>query len=287
MVPTLSKLPNRLILPDLLGYGGTDKPTDPAAYAYHLMVRDIVDILDAEGIDKVVSLGHDHGVGTATRFYNHHPDRTAAVITMNVAYRPINKEQPFDLDAVNAMGKKAFGYTPFDYWYLFTAPDGPKILNENVDRLWDVAHANKFEDMRDIMCAPGGLRRYATDRSIPSIEIRAYSKDEKLKEEWIGRLKENRFEAPVCWYLALTQNHQFESDKKIKDDNIKVNVPMLYIGCDQDAVCRPELIKPPQEAGLLPDLTVEILEGVAHWPMYERPEETCRIIMDFVHNKGL
>ena len=67
MVPFLSKLPNRLIIPDLLGYGQTSKPTDPKAYDYKLMTNDILDILNAEGIDKVISLGHDHGVGTASR----------------------------------------------------------------------------------------------------------------------------------------------------------------------------------------------------------------------------
>lgn len=48
-----------LIVPDLLGYGGTSKPADPKAYKHSLMSKDIVDIVDHEGIDKAIAVGHD------------------------------------------------------------------------------------------------------------------------------------------------------------------------------------------------------------------------------------
>lgn len=48
-----------LIVPDMLGYGGTDKPTDPAAYLSRAMSRDLVDLLDAEGVDTAIAIGHD------------------------------------------------------------------------------------------------------------------------------------------------------------------------------------------------------------------------------------
>lgn len=48
-----------VIVPDMLGYGGTDKPEDLAAYTGSLLVQDLVDILDAERVDKVIVIGHD------------------------------------------------------------------------------------------------------------------------------------------------------------------------------------------------------------------------------------
>lgn len=51
-----------MLAPDMLGYGGTDKPTDPAAYVPSLLTKDVIDILDAEKLDKVVSIGHDLSV---------------------------------------------------------------------------------------------------------------------------------------------------------------------------------------------------------------------------------
>jgi len=48
-----------LIVPDMLGYGGTAKPTNVEAYGANLMAKDIVDILDSEGIQKAILIGHD------------------------------------------------------------------------------------------------------------------------------------------------------------------------------------------------------------------------------------
>ena len=48
-----------VVVPDLLGYGGTDKPTDPELYIESLMTQDLVDILDAVGVDKAIAIGHD------------------------------------------------------------------------------------------------------------------------------------------------------------------------------------------------------------------------------------
>ena len=48
-----------LIIPDMLGYGGTDKPVDPALYIHSAMSQDVISILDAEKVEKVVAIGHD------------------------------------------------------------------------------------------------------------------------------------------------------------------------------------------------------------------------------------
>ena len=48
-----------IIVPDLLGYGGTDKPVATEAYRPSLMAKDIIDILDAEGLERVIVIGHD------------------------------------------------------------------------------------------------------------------------------------------------------------------------------------------------------------------------------------
>ena len=48
-----------IIAPDLLGYGGTDKPTDANAFRMKFMVGDIIDIVDAEKAEHVIVISHD------------------------------------------------------------------------------------------------------------------------------------------------------------------------------------------------------------------------------------
>ena len=58
-VPALQQAGYAVIAPDMLGYGGTSRPTDKEMYKYSEISADIIDILDAEKVDKVVVIGHD------------------------------------------------------------------------------------------------------------------------------------------------------------------------------------------------------------------------------------
>ncbi|KAF7979937.1 hypothetical protein HWV62_40362 [Athelia sp. TMB] len=92
-----------VLVPDLLGYGGTAKPDDPAAYVQSLIVRDIVDILDAEGVQK--------GTMTNSRLGNYFPDRVIALGFLNIGYSPPLFAANFD--ALSAATKAAVGYEIF------------------------------------------------------------------------------------------------------------------------------------------------------------------------------
>lgn len=62
VLPYLLPLNCKIVVPDLLGYARTTKPTDLKAYNYRLMCQDMLDVLAAEGIeDNVITIGHDFG----------------------------------------------------------------------------------------------------------------------------------------------------------------------------------------------------------------------------------
>ena len=48
-----------IIAPDLLGTGGTDKPAALEAYSLKTMSSEIAELLECEGIEKVVGVSHD------------------------------------------------------------------------------------------------------------------------------------------------------------------------------------------------------------------------------------
>jgi pimeloyl-ACP methyl ester carboxylesterase len=48
-----------LVVPDQLGYGGTDKPKESSAYVHSRLAQDLVDILDHENVTDVIAIGHD------------------------------------------------------------------------------------------------------------------------------------------------------------------------------------------------------------------------------------
>jgi soluble epoxide hydrolase / lipid-phosphate phosphatase len=178
---------------DCLGYGGTDKPTDYKLYDFQKMIGDFVEILDKESVDKVISVGHDWGALPAQRLYNFHPERVLGVITVSVAYFPPGP--PFDLDQNLEATKQLFGYGTYWYWKLFTADDGPNILNDHIESLFDAAHGIP-ESWMQTFCEPDGMRNFLLEDRRQEVE--SYVTDE-FRKNWVDRLKRDKFDAPQCW----------------------------------------------------------------------------------------
>ena len=70
----------RVVVPDMLGYGGTDKPHDPAEYTTKKLCNDIAALLDLLDVRKAVLIGHDWGAYVVGRFALWHPQRLLALV---------------------------------------------------------------------------------------------------------------------------------------------------------------------------------------------------------------
>ena len=75
----------RTVAIDFLGFGSSDKP-EGAQYSFPQQLGDVEAVVAALGLDKVVPVGHDAGGPAAVNFALRHPERTAAVVLMNVFY---------------------------------------------------------------------------------------------------------------------------------------------------------------------------------------------------------
>lgn len=75
-----------VIVPDLRGYGGSDKPaaTDAGTYAKRTMAADVVALAAALGHERFALAGHDRGALVAFRAGLDHPDRVAHLAILDV-----------------------------------------------------------------------------------------------------------------------------------------------------------------------------------------------------------
>jgi soluble epoxide hydrolase / lipid-phosphate phosphatase len=48
-----------VIAPDMLGYGGTDKPTNPEQFAASKTAKDVLEIVEKENAENVIVIAHD------------------------------------------------------------------------------------------------------------------------------------------------------------------------------------------------------------------------------------
>ncbi|KAM0425710.1 hypothetical protein ACHAPT_008957 [Fusarium lateritium] len=257
-----------IVAPDCLGYGGTSKPTDVNSYAHQHMTADIIEILDSEKLSTVISVGHDWGSALAQRLYNFHSARVAGLIMVNVSYIPPTRK--FDLDVVNELTRKAYGFGIYEYWHFFTSEDAPKIMDQNLESVYSVAFGDPYTWLQN-WCTPGGMRKFITEgRTQPTLP---YATAEH-KADFMDRFgKQHGFGAPSCWYKAFLVPEITEADFELVPEDAKVvNVPAFYWGGEQDFVCRTSALKPSIDAGLLPNVKSVTIEG-GHWALLEKPVE--------------
>lgn len=280
VISKLSDLPNKLIVPDCLGYGGTDKPNDTNLYAFHELANDLADILDHENVQSTIIIGHDWGSAIAQRTYLHRPELFCGVVLLNIAYM-VPSDHPFDLASVNELTEKVWGYPQFSYWEFFTAPDATEIVDGNMERMWQVLHGDVKEWMKKLFCVPGAMRNFLLSEE--GVPLKSYASRSGWKEEFMQQFK-NGFAPAFQMYNSAVLNIQHKSDLTIPRENLKIKVPMLFIICAEDAVCRPEVMNEAKERGLVPDLKEVVVES-AHWSPMEKPDDIALHIREFLADR--
>ncbi|MCC6313501.1 MAG: 2-succinyl-6-hydroxy-2,4-cyclohexadiene-1-carboxylate synthase [Thermomicrobiales bacterium] len=79
LAPALARH-HRLIMPDLLGHGGSSAPTDPARFAAERQIVDIMVVCRVLGVDRFHLLGYSMGARLALAVAANCPDRIARLV---------------------------------------------------------------------------------------------------------------------------------------------------------------------------------------------------------------
>lgn len=68
------------------GHGQSERPRDPARHTIGDLVDDLVSVLDAQGLERAVLVGHSIGTQVILEAHRRHPDRVLALVPMCGSY---------------------------------------------------------------------------------------------------------------------------------------------------------------------------------------------------------
>lgn len=101
----LTRAGHRVVSYDARGHGDSEPAPDPAAYEYADLVADLVAVLDARGLDRVVLLGASMGAATTLAYALDHPERVAALVQVTPAHLGLPQADPDELERWDALAE--------------------------------------------------------------------------------------------------------------------------------------------------------------------------------------
>src|SRR4051794_2802250 len=137
----------RAVVPDLRGFGESDKPEDVSEYRVGLSVADMLAILDALDIERAHVVGHDWGAGVAWSLALMAPERVDRLAVLSVGHPAAYGARTL------ADREKAW------YMLLFQFPEAEELLRRDdwaLLREWAATHPD-LEQVIEDLARPGAL----------------------------------------------------------------------------------------------------------------------------------
>jgi pimeloyl-ACP methyl ester carboxylesterase len=119
-IPALVEAGYRVIVPDMLGYGETEKPADASRYALENILADMLALLDTLGLQQVDLVGHDWGGVTSWELVLNFPERFRRHVVLSMG----NTDLAMDMQSVSEVSASW-------YMYLNTEEATPQLYAAN------------------------------------------------------------------------------------------------------------------------------------------------------------
>ncbi|KII93233.1 hypothetical protein PLICRDRAFT_171017 [Plicaturopsis crispa FD-325 SS-3] len=266
------------IAPDMLGYGGTDKPTDPLAFKWSLLTKDIIGILDAENIHSSIAIGHDWGSALTSRLFNYYPKRFTAYAFLALSYRAPTPGA--DAAAGNAYIKTIVGRELFGYWFFFAEDGANKIIEENYERFQSIMFPEDPEDWKQSLNPTGATREWLLTNRKPSLALASYITPEDAAQHRDVFLK-GGMASPLCWYKARVEGILSEDEKNIPLDNYNPTAPVFFGAATKDHIClaaggKAEIAKTCKGATTIKEYDAD------HWLILSHGEQISKDLLTWV-----
>ncbi|MFE1507706.1 alpha/beta fold hydrolase [Streptomyces sp. NPDC058726] len=274
-LPALAAAGYRAAALDVRGYGRSSRPAATDAYRMRELVADAVAVVHALGERSAVVVGHDWGSAVAANAALIRPDVFRAVAMLSVPYAPRGGPRPSTVFA--SLG----GDDEFHVSY-FQEPGRAEAEIEPDVRGWLAGFYTALSagsppapgTPPPYFVSPGGTLR---DR-FPTGPLPAWLSEADL-DTFAGEFERTGMSGALARYRNMDRDWEDLAEY----DGAPVTQPSLFIGGGLDASTTWMADAIDAFPVTLPGLvSSRILDGCGHWLQQERPDETSRILTDWL-----
>ncbi|KAJ6539724.1 Alpha/Beta hydrolase protein [Mycena capillaripes] len=258
----------RVIVPDMLGYGGSDAPIDPAQYTTKRLAGDLTALLTALGVDRAVVVGHDWGSFTAGRVALWHPDRVLALVVMSVPFTP-------PAIAPTSLTNVATRAPNLGYQLFLASPEAAPALETNIP--YFIALTFNPPSAPVNFTPTGALRTLLTSPPSPaSIDALPCLLKGDVRRAYLRAFRARGMTGPTNYYRTTRLRYLEEAAVASSSSNapglsLSPTLDVLSIYGTLDATIAPAALK--IQRRFVSRLTEVPIEGTGHWVMIQDASE--------------
>ncbi|THH06110.1 hypothetical protein EW146_g9715 [Bondarzewia mesenterica] len=264
-----------IVAPDMIGAGRTSRPLDSRAYRLNLLADDIINIIDAENVDKVVGVAHDWGCVVLSRLSALQPERFNAFVWLGLSFmEPIT--EPFNLNATLLHMKEYLGYEGYSYWQFLEREDASEVIEKNVDSFLQLFYPKDPGYWLTYMALPGKTDEWMASGMQPGFA-------DYLTKEDLEALRQNilvgGIRSSLNWYISQLRNNDLEDNRAIQKETWKIQSPSFFAVALRDCICTAKRGKDTMALYAAAEVkTVEFNTG--HWVHLEAVQVVIFGLMD-------
>jgi soluble epoxide hydrolase / lipid-phosphate phosphatase len=276
-VPHLVSLGLRVVVPDMLGYGGTDAPADVSLYSLKNVADDMAELVRqvVPGGERIILGGHDWGGAAAWRMALWHPALIRGIFSVCTPYAPPNPQYA-DLPTLAKL------LPNFRYQVQLAGPDVEREVGADpgkIRALLNGIYGGRGPQGEPVFTTEKGVIFENLDRMGPSPLLSPEEVDfyvgEYVRNGGIG--------GPLNWYRA--RRHTYEEELALLEQGSggkppRLAMPALMVTAEKDAALPPRMSEGMEahfDSGL-----ARATVGGTHWALWDSAEEVNAAVGRFV-----
>ena len=265
-IPALAEAGYRVLAPDQRGYGWSDQPEGIESYAMTELVGDVIALLDHDGIEDAVIVGHDWGAMIAPWVGLFRPDRVRGIALLSVPYTPRGEHSMIDhLRANDPEG---------DFAYILAFQEA------GVEELFE---ADPIESLRRMFWTLCGALPDSWSQGDPLPKGLPPHLNQGEFENYYRAFTRSGFENPINYYRNV--HHNWAVGRPWT--GAKLTMPVTFIAGAKDFVVATTdgALAPSVEAmnNWCTDLRgIHLVDGAGHWVQQEAPDQVNALLLDFL-----
>ncbi|KAM0347167.1 hypothetical protein ACHAPU_005108 [Fusarium lateritium] len=273
-VPYFMSLGFRVIVPDMLGYGGSDAPESLEEYTYKSLATDIRELAQKYvGLDGQIILGgHDWGGMIVWKVASWYPELIKGVFSVCTPYLP-PRETFISLEALIESGH----LLNFRYQLQLKGPDVESRLQgeEKIRQFLNALYGGRTPDGHPGFSTEDGvyfdkLAELSHSRLISEEELDFYAQQYALQ-------KAPELRGPLNYYRTAELNYR--SDLELAKKGYKFEMPALFISATDDAALPPAMSQGMDSS--FANLTREEVKAT-HWALWQASEAVNQHVTKWV-----